>query len=460
LHIGVIPRPSQFEDRRRRLASAMVLLWISRIADGGSGVGSVASNRTETCLRKMDRTAIRLGVCSAAALGAVLVTAAVALGPVAAQAPSGPRQAAAQQQPQGKAEKSSPAAKGAQAIVVLVNDEPVTAYEVEQRANFLAANAPGDPDLRARAEARWAQIAKDPKNNERLQKLFQEKGVTSREQAVAIQQEFAKNLQRDMLEQLKREVRAGKAAQFKKQSLEELIEERLKLQEAKRVGVEVPETDLDRVMKGLAERNNMTEPQFIQHLKSSNIDPQTMRERFKTNYAWREVIRRKYGPQIAITQRDVDRVIADTATETGTDTVELQLQKITLPMPSHVDQTALAKRFTEAEGLRRKFTNCQATAGLAKEIPDARFEDLKTAKPSSIPEPTRSMLLGAKDGDILPPATAATGIEVYAVCGRRVIKGDDKQREKAMEDLQAKEYEIVARRHLRDLRQDAHIEYR
>ena len=46
------------------------------------------------------------------------------------------------------------------------------------------------------------------------------------------------------------------------------------------------------------------------------------------------------------------------------------------------------------------------------------------------------MLLSAKDGDMLPPTTAAAGIELYAVCGRRAIKADDKQRNKAQEDLQ------------------------
>jgi peptidyl-prolyl cis-trans isomerase SurA len=85
---------------------------------------------------------------------------------------------------------------------------------------------------------------------------------------------------------------------------------------------------------------------------------------------------------------------------------------------------------------------------------------LKFIKPSTIPEPTRSLLLSAKDGDMLPPTTAAAGIEVYAVCGRRPIKADDKQRERAEGELQQKEFEIVAKRHIRNLRQDAHIEYR
>ena len=52
------------------------------------------------------------------------------------------------------------------------------------------------------------------------------------------------------------------------------------------------------------------------------------------------------------------------------------------------------------------------------------------------------------------------GIEVYAVCARRPIKVDEKEREKAEGELAQKEFEIVAKRYLRDLRQDAHIEYR
>ena len=120
----------------------------------------------------------------------------------------------------------------------------------------------------------------------------------------------------------------------------------------------------------------------------------------------------------------------------------------------------MARRYAEAEGLRRRFEGCKSMAGLAKDAANARFDDLKFIKPGSVPEPTRSMLLSAKDGDVLPPATAGAGIEIYAVCGRRAIKADEKQREKAQEELAQKEFETAAKRYLRDLRQDAHIEYR
>ena len=83
---------------------------------------------------------------------------------------------------------------------------------------------------------------------------------------------------------------------------------------------------------------------------------------------------------------------------------------------------------------------------------------IRTARAKGVA--TRSMLLNAKDGDVLPPTTSSAGVEVYAVCGRRTIKADEKLREKAQEELAQKEFEIVAKRHLRDLRQDAHIEFR
>jgi peptidyl-prolyl cis-trans isomerase SurA len=396
----------------------------------------------------LTRLALPLGLLFAAGVAAT-----AAPDRLAAQAP--PRQAAAE------AEKPSQSGRSEQAIVLLVNDEPITAYEIQQRANFLALQgATGlTPELKAKAEARWAQITKDPKINERLNAMMRERKVATQEQAQVVQKEFVMKLQHDMLDQLQRESRAAMMPKFKKEAQEELIDERLKLQEAKRGGIEITDADVRRMMKTLADRNKMTEEQFAQHLKGMGVDIATMNERTRAQAAWREVVRRKFSAQIAITSRDVDRMISATASETGADTVELQVQKIILPTPGKMDQAALAKRYAEADGLRQRIGGCNAMGSLAKEV-NARFDDLKYIKPSAISEPTRSMLLNARDGDVLPPTTTAGGIEIYAVCGRRSIKADEKEREKAQEELAQKEYEIMAKRQLRDLRQDAHIEYR
>jgi peptidyl-prolyl cis-trans isomerase SurA len=362
--------------------------------------------------------------------------------------------------PAAKNDKPAPVvAKGEQAIVVLVNDEPVTAYQVDQRAAFLGLNTGGGPELKAKAEARWAEIIKDPKTNERFQTLLREKNVKTREEAQAYQKQFVMGLQQSMLEQLKREARAGMLPRLRKDAKDELIDERLKLQEAKKLGVEVSDADVKRMLTGLAESNKMTYDQFAQHLRGAGVDIATIGERYRATKAWRDLVMRRYGAQVTVTQRDVDRALTSVTPEAGEDGIELQVSKIALGLPGR-DQVALTKWYTEAESLRRKFAGCRTMGELAKGVPGARFEDMKFVKPSAVPEPTRSMLLSAKDGDMLPPTTTAAGIELYAVCGRRGPTVNEAQRTKTQEQLQFKQLEMLAQRHLRNLRQDAHIENR
>lgn len=402
-------------------------------------------------------TVRRRSLTTAVALVSAALAATAVLGVVgdAFAQKAGPK---AQKQPSGDSETSS--SRGGQSIVVLVNDEPVTAWEVDQRAGFMAANAGPDPaQMKAKAEARWKAIMTDPKTNERFQQLLRDHRVSSKEQAQALQQQFVKKLQTDMIDQLRRESRSGSIAQFRNKAKEELIDEKLKVQEAKRLGVELTDEDANRMLQGLAERNKMTVEQFSQHVKGVGFDISTLRNRLRAEQVWREVIRRRYGGLISINQKEVDRIMSAAASEAGEDAFELQVQKITLPVQGNSSQ-AIAKRYAEAQALHGKFDGCKGMANLAKEIADARFEDAKYVKPGSLPEPTRTFLNMAKDGDMLPPATQANGIEIYAVCGRRALKGDDKQREQATQELQAKEFDIVAKRRLFDLRQEAHIETR
>ena len=399
----------------------------------------------------------RIAITRAVLLPAAVVVAVAAAGPLWAQ--SKPRQATAQSAPP-KAEKQAASSAGELSIAVLVNDEPITGYEIQQRAKFIAINT----NVTEQVKDNFKRMVQAPSTNLRVKAILEEvikaNPGKSREEIGAIfeqrKTQFALSLQKQALDN----ARAGLIPKFKKDAQEELIEERLKIQEAKKYNIEITDDDVKRMLKSISDRNKMTEVEFAQHLKGMGVDIATMQEKLRSQAAWRELIRRRYAPQISITNRDIDRMLTATASESGQDTIELQVQKITLLMPAKPDQNAMARRYAEADGLRQRFDSCKTMANLAKDGADARFEDLKYIRPSSVAEPTRSMLLNARDGEMLPPAAAGTGIEVYAVCGRRAVKADEKEREKAQEELAQKEYEIIAKRQLRDLKQDAHIEYR
>lgn len=356
----------------------------------------------------------------------------------------------------------SPRSSG-QGIVALVNDEPVTGYEVQQRATFLAVSG-GGAGITERARENLKAYAQQESTNQRMRAILEETvranpGKT-REQVLAAFEErkkaFVLSLQRQAVESAK----ASLVPKFKKQALEELIDERLKLQEAKRLTLNVSDAEADKIFKGIAERNKMTEAQFAEHLKSRGIDARTMKGRLRAQSVWRDVIRRKFGAQISVTARDVDKYVETSGSADGEDHTELQLQKITLAVPGKIDQKVMAKRLEDAEALRRKFNGCKGMKGLAATAANATFQDMGYTKSSAVGEPTRSLLLSAKDGEMVPGNLAQSGVELYAVCGRRTVKADEQKRQQVQEELTLKEFDVLARRHMRDLRQDAMIEYK
>ena len=161
---------------------------------------------------------------------------------------------------------------------------------------------------------------------------------------------------------------------------------------------------------------------------------------------------------IAFNMKDIDQQVGAAGTNVN---VALKLQQISLNMPaSGLSQAIMASRLRDAELLQRKFTSCKGTRALAGTVQNAVFKDLGTVKPSTIAEPTRSMLLQASNGQMLPPVISGRGVVLYAVCGRDAAAGKQKARVNARDQLRQREFEVRGRRHLADLKRDAHIEYR
>jgi peptidyl-prolyl cis-trans isomerase SurA len=374
--------------------------------------------------------------------------------------------AAAQSAPPKRSAKADAAnagepaiAAGQQRIVVVVNDEAITARDIDQRARFTGLSS----DISAQAKENFQRLANSESTQAAMRKLEQEvigsNPGKSKEELIAIfkerQQQYGMSLQKQAVES----ARARLLPKLKAMAREELIDERLKLQSAKKLGIEVKDEEVKGLLKDVADRNKMTLDQFAKHLNGMGVDIATMGEKFRAGKAWREMIGRRYAAQASVSQRDVDLFLAAAAAESGVDTVELQLHRISLALAGRTDQTTWTRRYSEAEGLRRRFSGCKTMGDLARSAADSKFEDMKFVKPASIAEPMRSMLLSAKDNEALPPVTTAAGVDLYAVCARRTV-GDDSKRVAAMQVLHNKELEILAQRHLRNLRQEANIDYK
>ena len=364
-----------------------------------------------------------------------------------AKAPTAPTEAAPTTT--AKADTTTPAIKaGTQSIVVLVNDEPITGYEIDERVTL---SLLGSPELQQRMQAKL----KSPSMNDQFKAFALKRLQADPPKTQAEQQARVKQLQQQFVENLKSQVMADFKPTARQHALDELIEERLKMQEATRLNVVAEKEDVDRIISGMAERNKMTPQQFAEHISKMGANIAGMRQKIKVSLSWADVIRRRYGHQIAVTSRDIDRFVA---TAEGQDDVELRVHRILLAVPP--DQKQMAMRLSDAEVVRAKFDNCKNTSTLASGVSGARFDDLGDRRPGTIPEPTRTLLLAAHDNEMLPPTIGEGGVELWVVCSRKVIKAEETKRQTAENELRQKEFEVLSKKHLKDLRQDAHIEYR
>ncbi|MEL7303205.1 MAG: SurA N-terminal domain-containing protein [Pseudomonadota bacterium] len=341
-------------------------------------------------------------------------------------------------------------------VSMRVNDDPITNYDITERSRLLAISA----NISGRARKRFQSMIKNPRTNKRLRAILNEtikaNQGKSREQIIAIFERrkaaFAKRLQRDAMKSARSSVLPG----LRKKAQDELVEERLKLQEAKRLGISIDKKRVNDVFANIAKRNKMTPKQFSAHLKRMGASARAMKNRFRAQLAWQMVVNRRFRRLTSVSERDIDQFLGDqTDADAGT---RARLHKITLPVPKTLDQGAVARKMSDADGLRRRFRSCANTGQLAQGLAGAKFADLGSRSVDTLSEPTRSMVLSASDNQMLPPSLGAGGIELYAVCSKTAAKQSFEQRTAASRRIRQKEMDRLGRRHLANLRRDAHIE--
>lgn len=89
------------------------------------------------------------------------------------------------------------------------------------------------------------------------------------------------------------------------QVLRALIDEQIRVQEADRQGVSIPERAVNDRIDALAQENKMSRDQFEQMLSQNGIPLQSLKTQIKSELAWSTVVRRKFQSGIIITAEDI-----------------------------------------------------------------------------------------------------------------------------------------------------------
>jgi peptidyl-prolyl cis-trans isomerase SurA len=290
---------------------------------------------------------------------------------------------------------SRPAA--AQAVVLMVNGDPITAYDIDQRAKFtqlVSHKAPARQDV-----------------------------------------------------------------------VDELINEKIKVQAGRRYKLEISDSDVDASFAEMGKRMNLSAQQLSQTLEKAGVDPGTLKARIRADMVWQQIVRGKFQSSFQFRDKDVLAAIEtrkkDDKDKDTTEKITAQeyvLRPILFIVPKGAPQSRIDARRSEAEALRGRFQDCESGLPFARALKDVAVREQITRSSAELAPALREILDRTGVGRLTNPETTPNGVELFAICSKRETKADAPALRQVRQEMINEQFEVKSKRFLSELRRQALIE--
>jgi peptidyl-prolyl cis-trans isomerase SurA len=244
--------------------------------------------------------------------------------------------------------------------------------------------------------------------------------------------------------------------------IEELIDQKVKIKEAKQFSVDPSSAFAD-----MSTRMRITPDQLAKSLENQGIRPDTLKQRIKADMVWTSLVRGRYKESLQVGEKEV-AAAAGVQGDAGdnkddkqqAESFEYKMQPIVLIVPRGSPPSALELRQKEAETLRGRVQSCEEANSLFKSMQNAAIREPVTKTSADIPAVLRTVLDNTPIGHLTPPETTKQGVEMVALCGRKPTTVDTPQKKAIRDKMFAEKFEAKSKAYLQQVRKAAMIEYR
>lgn len=205
---------------------------------------------------------------------------------------------------------------------------------------------------------------------------------------------------------------------LEKQALDDLIADRLRVQEAARFGVTATEENVQKGMEEFAQRANMTAEQFLEQLGKAGVAPETFRDFVEAGVVWREIVRGRFTGKAKVSDEEIDRALE---AETKKAALVVSIAELIIPANPGEEEKALAL----ANDIRRSVTGEASFAAAVEQYSAApsrerggRVDPLPLA---NLPPQISGLLLPLAPGQVSPPMMIPGGVALFQL--RSVVEG-------------------------------------
>jgi peptidyl-prolyl cis-trans isomerase SurA len=239
--------------------------------------------------------------------------------------------------------------------------------------------------------------------------------------------------------------------------INELIDDRVKLKEGKKYGVDPGVSDINQSYEGMAQRMRISTDQLTKSLEVKGVRPETLKLRMKAEMVWTSLVRGRFKEKLMVGERDVAQAVGDKLQVEGT---EYKMQPIVLIVPRGSTPAFQETRVKEAEQYRARVGSCEEANSLFRSTPNATIRDSVTKTTAELPEALRKVLDDLPIGHLTAPEVTKSGIEMVVLCSRKPTMIDTPKKREVREKMYQEKYEKTQKTYLDELRKAAMIEYR
>jgi peptidyl-prolyl cis-trans isomerase SurA len=250
--------------------------------------------------------------------------------------------------------------------------------------------------------------------------------------------------------------------QSRQEALDELIDEKLKLQVAKRYVVEISDKEVNLAFDGIARRAGTTTQKFADSLTAAGISVPALKARLKADIAWSQIIRGKFQSTLQIGEKDILDALQARKKDDKPEPVTYQysLRQILFIVARGSPGGVFDARAKEAEALRARFQSCEEGVPIARSMRDVAVREAISRASSDVPQQQREILDKTAVGHLTPPDTTLQGVEMFAICAKDQVSGESPGKREVREELTNERFQTQAKRYLLELRRSAMIEIR
>jgi peptidyl-prolyl cis-trans isomerase SurA len=241
--------------------------------------------------------------------------------------------------------------------------------------------------------------------------------------------------------------------------LDQLIDERLKVREARRWGIEATDQEVEQTFSRMARNMQQSGEQLAQNLAQKGVNASTLKARIRADNVWQSLVRGRYQSRLQVNDKEIlNQLQTKKPEERDAVGYDYLLRPILILITPGSPPATYDARRREAEALRKTFKGCEQSIAAARAIQGVAVREQVTRSSADLPPNLRKVLDSVPLGELTPPEVTRHGIEMFAVCSKNETKTDTPGRREIREEIMTKMFDAESKKYLRQLRKAALIE--